>query len=121
MIFACDAHRLAISLTLGHRNNSFVFVKFIKHLIFLLSDLTPLVKNQKTNLSLYRHEVQFSNLNYFFIFSTYVSSSGCFFLICFATPDLQNYMNHSGNGTGIFKNNRSLILTREKRGFADFQ
>ena len=46
----------------------FCFSKIHKHLIFLLSDLTPLVKNQKTNLSLYRHEVQFFNFNIFSCF-----------------------------------------------------
>ena len=41
------------------------------------------------------HEVQFISKTWFpMMFSSYVSTRRCFFLICFATPDLQNHMNH---------------------------
>ena len=48
----------------------------------------------------YRHEVQFFQKTWFStMFSIYVLKSLCFFLICFATPVLQNHMNDQGNGT----------------------
>ena len=46
------------------------------------------------------HEVQFIPKTCFpMMFSIYVLKSLCFFLICFATPVLQNHMNDQGNGT----------------------
>ena len=50
MISECDASRLAIYISLGHRNNNFFF-EIHKIYNFVASDLTLLVKSRKTKTS----------------------------------------------------------------------
>ena len=76
MIFECDASRLEIRISLGHRNNNF-FSKVHKNIDVLASDLKPCVKSQKKNLSTYRQKISEIIL-------------GCFLVVVFATRVLQN-------------------------------
>ena len=49
------------------------------------------------------------------MFSSYESARRCFFLICFATRDLQNHMNQYRNGTKILIFPISIKIMNEKR------
>ena len=62
MIFKCDDSRVAIYISLAHRNNSFFFLEFKKIFFVIRFDpvgqqIQKLVKSQKQNLPLYRQEV----------------------------------------------------------------
>ena len=119
MISECDAHRLAISITFGHRNNSFVFLKFINIWFFCYRIWPRWSKIKKQTCHFIGSNSIFSILIFFHVFDL------CFverflFLICFATPDLQNYVNRWGNGTGIFKNNKNSYPYERKIRFCRF-
>ena len=68
MIFTCNASRLAIYISWGHRNNNFFSNIHLKN-DFLPPDLSPLDKSvskiKKKNLSLYRQKVPKSCLGRF--------------------------------------------------------
>ena len=80
MIFECDAPRLAIHISLGHRNNSFFFSKIHKTSDLFVIGFDPVgQKSENKNLSLYRQEVPDIHFD------------RCLVLV-FATRDLQNDM-----------------------------
>ena len=55
MIFKCDASRVAIYISLGHRNNSFFFLEFKKKNVIRFDpvgqQIQKLVKNQQNKLA----------------------------------------------------------------------